>query len=113
MASHPILVNVGIKRLAELVASFADFRRGGEDPVHRALRREVGALTHAHVIEGETAEAYRLGIITMKLLVEAGRTNGAFSLGEFSGGVGAWTVPHIHDNNEESSMCWTVQLGPR
>ena len=31
MASHPILVNVGIKRLAELVASFADFRRGGED----------------------------------------------------------------------------------
>jgi mannose-6-phosphate isomerase-like protein (cupin superfamily) len=59
-------------------------------------------ITRAHVIEGSAAEAYRLGIVTMRLLAGSDRTNGAFALGEFAGGDGPWTVPHVHENSEES-----------
>ena len=59
-------------------------------------------LTDAHVIEGSAGETYPLGTISMRVLAPANRTNGAFALGEFSGGAGPWTVPHIHRNSEES-----------
>ena len=59
-------------------------------------------VTRAHMINGSAAEAYRLGIVTLRLLAETDQTNGAFALGEFSGGGGPWTVPHIHENSEES-----------
>lgn len=58
--------------------------------------------TRGHVIEESAAEAYRLGIVTMRLLAGSDRTNGAFALGEFSGGEGPWTVPHVHEKSEES-----------
>jgi quercetin dioxygenase-like cupin family protein len=31
-----------------------------------------------------------------------GTTNGAFTLAEFTGGPGSWTVPHVHRELEES-----------
>ena len=34
----------GVRRVGELVAAFADLAVRGEQPVHRALRREAGAL---------------------------------------------------------------------
>jgi quercetin dioxygenase-like cupin family protein len=59
-------------------------------------------MTHAHVIEASRGDTFELGNITMKLLVGTEQTNGAFALGEFAGGEGTWTVPHTHQNTEES-----------
>ena len=44
----------------------------------------------------------RLGVVNMRLLASAAETGGAFSLAEFTGGPGTWTVPHIRDRTEES-----------
>jgi quercetin dioxygenase-like cupin family protein len=50
--------------------------------------------------EGRVAD---MGNVTMRVLAagdDAGK--GAFTLAEFVGGAGAWTVPHIHQAMEES-----------
>src|SRR5690242_5759004 len=60
------------------------------------------AMTQAQIIEGRTGATYELGNVTMRLLARAEETNGAFALGEFSGGEGPWTVPHVHRIGEES-----------
>lgn len=59
-------------------------------------------ITRAHVIEGSAADVYRLGTFTLSLLARTDQTNGAFALGEFSGGEGPWTLPHVHEKSEES-----------
>jgi quercetin dioxygenase-like cupin family protein len=59
-------------------------------------------MTHAHVVDPSRGDTYDLGIITLRLLVGTDQTNGAFALGEFSGGEGPWTVPHTHEKTEES-----------
>lgn len=59
-------------------------------------------LTGAHIVEGSGGATYALGRISLRLLAAAGQTSGAFALGEFSGGAGPWTVPHIHQHSEES-----------
>jgi quercetin dioxygenase-like cupin family protein len=43
-------------------------------------------------------ETYRLGVIDFRIHAGTSETGGAFAFGEFSGGEGAWTVPHIHAN---------------
>jgi quercetin dioxygenase-like cupin family protein len=47
-------------------------------------------------------DALDLGIVRLRLLAVAEQTNGAFAVGEFSGGEGPWTVPHVHQHTEES-----------
>jgi quercetin dioxygenase-like cupin family protein len=47
-------------------------------------------------------ETLDLGIVTVRLLATAEQTSGAFAVGEFSGGEGPWTVPHVHQHTEES-----------
>lgn len=59
-------------------------------------------MTLTHFIEGSAGETFELGIIRLRLLVQSDQTGGAFSVGEFSGGEGVWTVPHVHRNTEES-----------
>jgi quercetin dioxygenase-like cupin family protein len=59
-------------------------------------------VTHVHVIEGPKGDTFDLGAITLRLLAGTDQTNGAFALGEFSGGEGSWTVPHVHQSTEES-----------
>ena len=58
---------------------------------------------HAHTVapgEGRTAD---LGIIQMRVLAAGeATTSRAFTLAEFTGGEGPWTVPHIHRAMEES-----------
>lgn len=49
--------------------------------------------------EGRVAE---LGIARMRVLAAGEPTGGAFSLVEFSGNAGPWTVPHVHRCMEES-----------
>jgi mannose-6-phosphate isomerase-like protein (cupin superfamily) len=59
-------------------------------------------MTHPNVIEASEGDTFDLGIIRLRRLAGAEQTNGAFALGEFSGGEGPWTVPHIHEHTEES-----------
>jgi quercetin dioxygenase-like cupin family protein len=59
-------------------------------------------MTHAHVIEASRGDTFKLGTITLRLLVGADQTNGTFALGEFSGQEGPWTVLHTHEKTEES-----------
>ncbi|HET7677372.1 MAG TPA: cupin domain-containing protein [Candidatus Limnocylindrales bacterium] len=59
-------------------------------------------MTKPHLLEGAEGDRYPLGTISMRLLADAPRTGGVFALAEFSGGEGAWTVPHIHRQTEES-----------
>ena len=57
----------------------------------------------AHTVapgEGQTAD---LGIIQMRVLAAGeATTSRAFTLAEFTGGEGPWTVPHVHHAMEES-----------
>jgi len=59
-------------------------------------------MTLSHFIEGSAGDTFELGIFRLRLLAGADQTDGAFSLGEFSGGQGVWTAPHVHQNTEES-----------
>ncbi len=52
----------------------------------------------AQATDGDT---YRLGVVDFRILAGTDRTEGAFALGEFVGGEGAWTVPHIHETSLE------------
>jgi len=50
--------------------------------------------------EGRTVD---LGVIQMRVLAAGeATTGGAFTLAEFTGGAGAWTVPHLHRGVQES-----------
>ena len=50
--------------------------------------------------EGRTAD---VGVIQMRVLAAGeATTNRAFTLAEFTGGQGPWTVPHLHREMEES-----------
>jgi mannose-6-phosphate isomerase-like protein (cupin superfamily) len=59
-------------------------------------------MTHPIVIEAAQGDTFDLGTITLRRLAGAEHTNGAFALGEFTGGEGPWTVPHVHQHTEES-----------
>lgn len=59
-------------------------------------------MTQAHLGEVSAGDTYELGLIALRLLATTERTGGAFALGEFSGGEGRWTVPHVHAQTEES-----------
>lgn len=58
---------------------------------------------HAYTVapgDGQTAD---LGIAQMRVLAAGEATTGrAFTLAEFTGGEGPWTVPHLHRGMEES-----------
>jgi len=58
---------------------------------------------HAHTVSPGEGRTANLGVAQMRVLA-AGKdtTDGAFTLAEFTGGPGPWTVPHIHQAMEES-----------
>ncbi len=59
-----------------------------------------GQAHTVHPGEGKVAD---MGAVRMRMLAGGGSvTNGAFTLAEFTGGEGAWTVPHLHKAMEES-----------
>src|SRR5215469_16922386 len=58
---------------------------------------------HAHTVAPGEGRTVNLGVVQMRVLAAGeATTNGAFTLAEFSGGEGLWTVPHIHREMEES-----------
>jgi quercetin dioxygenase-like cupin family protein len=56
-----------------------------------------------HVVGPGDGRIVDLGVARMRVLA-AGQdvTRGAFTLTEFTGGLGPWTVPHLHRGMEES-----------
>jgi len=57
----------------------------------------------AHTVAPGEGRTVNLGVIQMRVLAAGeATTNGAFTLAEFTGGQGPWTVPHIHRGMEES-----------
>jgi quercetin dioxygenase-like cupin family protein len=59
-------------------------------------------MPHPTVTDAANGDILDLGTITLRLLTVAEQTGGAFAVGEFSGGEGPWTVPHVHQHTEES-----------
>ena len=58
---------------------------------------------HAHTVAPGEGQTVDLGIIQMRILAAGeATTSRAFTLAEFTGGEGPWTVPHIHHATEES-----------
>lgn len=58
-------------------------------------------MTGLHVA-ADTGERADLGIATMRLVATSETTGGSFACSEFRGRRGAWTVPHVHTEMEES-----------
>ncbi len=57
----------------------------------------------AHTVAAGEGPVADLGIVRMRVLAAgAETTNRDFTLVEFTGGEGAWTVPHLHEGMEES-----------
>src|SRR4029450_5697145 len=57
-----------------------------------------------HLVKAAQGEAVDLGVAKMRLMARSDVTVQGFSLGEFTGGAGPWTVPHIHNNTEEAFL---------
>jgi mannose-6-phosphate isomerase-like protein (cupin superfamily) len=57
----------------------------------------------AHIVGPGDGDVADMGRVRMRVLA-AGEpvTRGAFTLAEFTGGAGTWTIPHIHTSMEES-----------
>jgi len=57
----------------------------------------------AHVVTPDQGRVAELGVARMRVLAAAADiADRSFSLVEFTGGEGAWTVPHLHRGFEES-----------
>jgi quercetin dioxygenase-like cupin family protein len=57
----------------------------------------------AHTVAASEGTVADLGIVQMRVLAAGSETTGRnFTLVEFAGGEGIWTVPHIHEGMEES-----------
>jgi quercetin dioxygenase-like cupin family protein len=55
-----------------------------------------------HLVRAAQGRTVSLGVIRMRVLAAGEPTGGAFSLVEFQGDGGPWTVPHIHQHTKES-----------
>src|SRR4029450_8720375 len=57
-----------------------------------------------HLVQAAQGDTVDLGVAKMRLIARGDATVQGFSLAEFTGGEGPWTVPHIHNNNEEAFL---------
>ena len=55
-----------------------------------------------HTVGSGDGRSVDLGVVRMRVLAAGDTTSRAFTLAEFAGGSGPWTVPHIHREMEES-----------
>lgn len=56
----------------------------------------------AHAVRPGEGETLDLGVVTMRILAAGDATKTAFTLSEFTGAEGPWTIPHVHNHFEES-----------
>lgn len=71
----------------------------------------------AHTVQPGVGRTADLGNVRMRVLASGPVTRGgSFSLAEFTGGAGPWTVPHVHRGMEESFFVldggFTFTVGP-
>ncbi len=59
-------------------------------------------MAEPFAVQAVEGRAVDLGVVRMRIIAAGEPTGRAFSLVEFSGGEGPWTVPHIHRQMEES-----------
>jgi len=59
-------------------------------------------MAREHLVRAAEGRTIDLGVIRMRVLAAGEPTGRAFSLVEFQGEEGPWTVPHIHQHMEES-----------
>jgi quercetin dioxygenase-like cupin family protein len=57
---------------------------------------------HPHHVMTQQDASFDLGIARMRLLAATEHTAKDFSLAEFEGDEGPWTVPHVHRQTQES-----------
>ena len=55
-----------------------------------------------NVVRGAEGHSGDLGIVKMRVILPSAATEGSFSVMDFSGGEGPWTVLHVHNHCEES-----------
>lgn len=53
-------------------------------------------------VNGDQGDVVDLGVAQMRLVVPSAATAGQLAVGEFRGGPGPWTVPHVHNDVDES-----------
>jgi quercetin dioxygenase-like cupin family protein len=79
---------------------------GGKALREREGLDEGGAMIHpgqAHTVAPDEGQVADLGIVKMRILAAGTQTTDQkFTLVEFAGGEGVWTVPHLHRGMEES-----------
>jgi quercetin dioxygenase-like cupin family protein len=56
----------------------------------------------AHTVAPGEGRVVELGIARMRVLAAGDATRRSFTLAEFTGGIGPWSVPHLHQAMEES-----------
>src|SRR3989304_2927019 len=56
----------------------------------------------AHFVGPDQGQAADLGVVKMRVLAAGEITKRAFTLADFTGGEGPWTVLHVHNRMEES-----------
>jgi quercetin dioxygenase-like cupin family protein len=56
----------------------------------------------AHTVDPGEGRVVDLGVTRMRVLAAGEATGGGFTLAEFAGAAGPWTVPHLHRAMEES-----------
>ena len=61
-------------------------------------------MTDSHSVRAGEGEIIDLGIATMRLLAPSELSGGGFTLSEFAGAEGPWTVLHVHNHFEESFL---------
>jgi mannose-6-phosphate isomerase-like protein (cupin superfamily) len=61
-------------------------------------------MSGSHTTREGEGEVIDLGMATMRLLAPSEVTSGGFTLSEFTGGEGPWSVVHIHERFEESFL---------
>jgi mannose-6-phosphate isomerase-like protein (cupin superfamily) len=61
-------------------------------------------LREPHIVQAGEGEIVDLGVAKMRLLATGHTSAEGFSLAEFTGGEGPWTVPHVHNNAEEAFL---------
>jgi len=61
-------------------------------------------MSRRHTVREDEGEVIDLGIATMRLLAPSDVSGGGFTLSEFAGKEGPWTVLHVHNHFEESYL---------
>jgi mannose-6-phosphate isomerase-like protein (cupin superfamily) len=61
-------------------------------------------MSGSHTTREGEGEVIDLGMATMRLLASSDVSCGGFTLSEFAGGEGRWSVVHIHERFEESFL---------